>query len=342
MRGSIVEPSTREPARSSSVDLSARESDMSTPRVSVIIPFHDSESFLDESIRSVVEQTFTDWELLLVDDRSSDASASIARGYATRDQGRIRCLEHEGRANRGVSASRNLGLRHARGEYVAFLDADDVWLPRKLEEQVLYMEQHPAAGLVYGRIGYWYSWTGDRGNANRDFEADMGVPSETLFTPPALAAAVIEGTARAPLPSDALLRGELLRTIGGFEEDRRFSIYEDRVFFVRVELAAAAYVADRCWVRYRQHELSSSATIDRGRRRAEARLAFLQWLERYLRANGYRGTAMWRSARQQAFAYQHPTVARAFGLLGGLPSRTGRRIARTAASAFRLAKSFRI
>ena len=106
------------------------------PRVSVIMPFLDSARFIAESVESVRAQTYQAWELLLCDDGSSDASTEIARRFAAADPERIRWAEHEGHANRGASAARNLGLSLARGDYVAFLDADDVWLPRKLEEQV--------------------------------------------------------------------------------------------------------------------------------------------------------------------------------------------------------------
>ncbi|HEX8089705.1 MAG TPA: glycosyltransferase family 2 protein, partial [Blastocatellia bacterium] len=95
--------------------------------VSVIIIFLNAEEFIAEAIESVFDQTYSDWELLLVDDGSTDASAEIALRYAAGYRGRVRYLEHEGHQNRGMSASRNLGIASARGEFVAFLDADDVW-----------------------------------------------------------------------------------------------------------------------------------------------------------------------------------------------------------------------
>src|SRR4051812_27035882 len=110
--------------------------------VSVITIFLDGERFLAEAVDSLLAQTYADWELLLVDDGSSDGSTAIARAYAAGRPERIRYLEHEGHANLGMSASRNLGLQHARGEYVAFLDADDVYRPEKLERQVALLQAH--------------------------------------------------------------------------------------------------------------------------------------------------------------------------------------------------------
>src|SRR5690349_17341742 len=87
------------------------------PRVSVICIFFEAQRYFAEAIDSVLAQDFDDFELLLVDDGSSDASSEIAKGYARLQPERVRFLEHPNHANRGMSATRNLGLRHARGEY---------------------------------------------------------------------------------------------------------------------------------------------------------------------------------------------------------------------------------
>src|SRR5919198_1004258 len=105
------------------------------PLVSAIIIFLNAERFIQEAIESVFAQTYDAWELLLVDDGSTDGSTAIARRYAEQHPGKVRYLEHNGHQNRGKSASRNLAIRNCTGEYIAFLDADDVWLPRKLEQQ---------------------------------------------------------------------------------------------------------------------------------------------------------------------------------------------------------------
>jgi len=130
------------------------------PLVSVVTIFLNGERFLDEAIQSVFVQRYPRWELLLVDDGSSDGSSAIGRGYAQREPARVRYFEHPGHRNLGMSASRNLGLHHARGEYLALLDADDVWLPEKLERQVAILEAHPEVALLYGAPLYWFGWTG--------------------------------------------------------------------------------------------------------------------------------------------------------------------------------------
>jgi len=120
------------------------------PLISGIMIFFNPGKFIEEAIASVVDQTYDNWELLLVDDGSSDESTAIALEYAQKYPDKIRYLEHEGHQNRGMSATRNLGIRNAQGEYLAFLDSDDVWSPRKLEEQLAILEAHPTAALVFG------------------------------------------------------------------------------------------------------------------------------------------------------------------------------------------------
>ena len=136
--------------------------------VSVIIPFLNAEKFLQETMASVFAQTYENWQLLLVDDGSSDASAEIARQCAKEHPGKVYYFDHDEHQNRGVCFSRNLGVRKAEGEYVALCDADDVWLPHKLERQVAILRAHPAAGLVFGVSQYWVSWTGKPEDLNGD------------------------------------------------------------------------------------------------------------------------------------------------------------------------------
>ena len=138
------------------------------PLVSIVLIFLNEERFLEEAIQSVLSQTFNDWELLLVDDGSTDTSSAIAQRYAEQMSGKVRYFDHPAHANRGMSASRNLGIRNAHGKYVAPFDGDDVWLPKKLEEQVAILESHPEAALVYGPLRLWYSWTGRPEDARRD------------------------------------------------------------------------------------------------------------------------------------------------------------------------------
>lgn len=250
------------------------------PTVSVILPFLDEERFLEEAVRSVTEQTHADWELLLVDDGSGDRSRDIARALATKFPERIRCLEHEGRANRGLSASRNLGVAHARGRYVAFIDADDVWVPEKLGEQVAILEANPMASMVVGATRYWHGWTGDPADACRDEVVVLDGPKDVLVRPPFLLFVAPFGPGITPSMSNFLARRELFDAIGGFEESFT-GMREDMVFFVKVFHQEYVYSSSRCWDWYRQRATSiSNAPTTRGARRA-ATSEFHRWVIRY-------------------------------------------------------------
>ena len=250
--------------------------------VSVIIIFLDGAPFIEEAIRSVVEQTFRQWELVLVDDGSSDGSSDIARRWAERDPRRVRYIDHPGHANLGMSASRNRGIAAARGCYIAFLDADDVWLPDKLDQQVAILEAAPTAGMVVGVPLLWYSWTGLPQHAGADKRAGAPTTHERLVEPPHLLIAALAGSAPSIWPSDVLMRREAVQAVGGFEECFR-GMYEDQAFFSKLLLQSAAHVSTQTWLKYRQHENSFSSAAKRRGQRFATRRYYLTWLRQYLR-----------------------------------------------------------
>ena len=112
--------------------------------VSIIMPSYNTGRFIEETVRSVLSQTYTDWELIIVDDCSTDDTDAVA---ATFTDPRIRYLKNE--KNSGAAVSRNRALREAKGKWIAFLDSDDLWLPEKLEKQIAFMKEN----------GYAFSYT---------------------------------------------------------------------------------------------------------------------------------------------------------------------------------------
>ncbi|HLY43023.1 MAG TPA: glycosyltransferase family 2 protein [Terracidiphilus sp.] len=119
--------------------------------VSIVMPTYNCENSLSASIRSVQAQTCRDWELVIVDDASSDASLEIARRFAIEDK-RIRVLPLS--QNGGAARARNAAINAARGQYLAFLDSDDLWLPQKLAVQVEFLKSHNA-GFCFGSYCRW-------------------------------------------------------------------------------------------------------------------------------------------------------------------------------------------
>lgn len=257
------------------------------PKVSVIMIFLDAEAHVEEAIASVFAQTLDDWELLLVDDGSSDRSSSISRCYADAYPGRVRYLTHPGAVNRGMSASRNLGLREARGSCVAFLDSDDVWLPERLERHVLLLEVHPEVAMVYGPSLYWYSWTGNPADRVRDYVRDIGVEAGSVVEPPRLMTLVLNTNGGvAPCICSLTARRDAVVGVGGGEE-RFTGGYEDQVLIAKICLSFPVMTTGDCLDKYRQHPRSFSVTTDGGgtyaRPNASTRL-FLEWLDGYLDA----------------------------------------------------------
>lgn len=114
--------------------------------VSVVMPMHNSAAFLSEAVESVLAQTYTNWELLIVDDASTDNSVEIANRYAEADE-RIHVF-HNTNHIKMPSAPRNVGTQEAKGRFIAFLDSDDIWFPEKLEQQLPLFEDSLTA-IVY-------------------------------------------------------------------------------------------------------------------------------------------------------------------------------------------------
>jgi glycosyltransferase involved in cell wall biosynthesis len=286
-------------------DFRAKAPMKSDPTVSVIMPFHNTPpAFLREAIDSILQQTYSNWQLLLVDDGSAGECVTVARDYAARYPGQVCYLEHDGRHNQGMSASRNLGIAHATGQYLAFLDADDVWLPHTIIELVATIEGQPTAAMVYGNTEYWYSWTGREADRRRDRQPELGVEPDTLVKPPALVPRFLTGSAAVPCPCSLMIRRHVVETLGGFEAAFR-NLYEDQVFYVKVCLHAPVYVAARTWGRYRQHAGMSTSAALNSDEAIRARLIFLRWVESYLREHGIQAAEVWHHLRQQLWLYGH-------------------------------------
>lgn len=127
--------------------------------VSVITPAYNASEYIGETIKSVLDQSYTNWEMLIVDDCSSDNTREIVRGYLEKDS-RIKLIEHS--ENGGVSAARNTALKEAKGDYVAFLDSDDMWHKEKLLKQLAFMEENQYV-LTYTGYQKYLSLTKEKG-----------------------------------------------------------------------------------------------------------------------------------------------------------------------------------
>jgi glycosyltransferase involved in cell wall biosynthesis len=283
------------------------------PLVSVVLIFFNAEKFIGQAIESVLSQTYRNWELLLVDDGSTDASSVIAGRYAFESPDKIRYLQHPGHANRGAPASRNFGMSRACGELIALLDADDVWLPHKLERQVSILQENEAAAVVFGRPIYWFSWTGRAEDRLADVSPRPGLPLNRVAMPPEpLLHSYPLSAGSAPCPSDLLFRRSLFDQSLNFEESFHgpLQLYEDQVFLTKVYLQAPVYVADECWLLYRQHDTSCIATTRRVGAYDRVRQHYLDWLSKYLRTSGFIDPRVRKALRTARSSYDHPVRER--------------------------------
>jgi glycosyltransferase involved in cell wall biosynthesis len=259
---------------------------LATPAVSVITIFRDEERFLAEAIESVLAQTLPDWELLLVDDGSTDRSRTIARAYAERRPGQVRYLEHPGHANMGMSASRNLGMVAAKGRYLSFLDGDDVFLPQRLERHVNTLDAMPWVDMVQSDVIHWHSWVAPQEREEEDYIRPAVSQVDRVLRPPLALWTVGVVPELYPGICSLTIRRDAALELGGFEAAFR-SLYEDQVFLTKVYASKTVYVIEDYLARYRMHPESTVERAKRSRHEAggewqSQEQAFLTWREGYL------------------------------------------------------------
>jgi glycosyltransferase involved in cell wall biosynthesis len=185
--------------------------------VSVILPVYNSERYISEALLSVLRQSYRDCEVIVIDDGSSDRTGAIVKGIEAKAPTRIRYLFQR---NRGAGAARNTGIKNARGRYLAFLDADDVWLSEKLKRQVELLRKDPATGMVYCD-NYFIGPDGNEVKGyRRMIELYSGSIALQLFNHYLI------------ITSSALLRKECVEKVGGFRED--LTVGEDYDLFLRI------------------------------------------------------------------------------------------------------------
>ncbi|MGY3238653.1 glycosyltransferase involved in cell wall biosynthesis [Bradyrhizobium sp. USDA 4448] len=247
------------------------------PIISVITPFLNLERYLSAAIESVRGQTFVDWEMILVDDGSSDQSVEIAAAAASEDP-RIRLVRSNGR---GAAAARNTGLRIGSGRFITFLDGDDLFEPEKFEKDLEAFKAHPQAMLTYGPTLWWFPDA-----PSQNWVEEMSGESGRLHMPPGLLdKVVLRQRSQVPCICAIMVRREALKCVGGFDES--FQLYEDQTLLVKLLLRYPTFVTNTPTSRYRQHADSTSARAtaagDYDRMKPHsARISFLEWANTYI------------------------------------------------------------
>ena len=231
------------------VDLSgssegARRSGQGRPAVSIVLPTYNREALIGRSIRSVLEQTFADFELIVVDDGSTDATTEELTRLAHGDR-RIRYLRLD--ENRGAAAARNVGIRHAMGPFIAFQDSDDEWLPVKLERHMrVFATCGPDVGVVYSDMDRILSDGTVQYHRSPDIAPGVLIDPGTGFYQ----------VCKLGIQS-AVIRSECFARAGGFNED--FPVLEDLELFLRLSQRYGFHHLHEPLVRYYEtHGLSKN------------------------------------------------------------------------------------
>lgn len=229
------------------------------PRVTVLMCSYQSERFVNEAIASVVAQDFDDWELVVVDDGSTDSTSSILSRWAEREP-RIVLVTHA--INRGTAQASNRGLAIARGEYVARLDADDVWLPGHLREQVRLLDRNPDVMLVSSAYEV-IDWRGRR------------VGKIMRAAPSAVTQYLLHFSNYIGGNSQVMFRRDAVCALGGY--DTAFDLCQDYDLWTRLMRAGQFVVTRTIGMRYRLHGRQASVL-----RRAQQRKNILRVARRMM------------------------------------------------------------
>ena len=214
------------------MDLAEENGNM--PRVSVVIPTYNRRDYVQAAIDSVLAQTVTDYEVIVVDDGSTDRTGdALSARYGER-------IRYVWQKNQGESRARNKGIDLARGEYVAFLDSDDLWLPQKLARQVTVLEAKPDMVLVFASFGEIDERGAPLANPlpEERIRVDLELPSLCLHN--------MVGS-----PSNVMVRTEALKQVGGFDAAIQYG--EDRELWLRLRLQGPFAYIDEPLASIRHH-----------------------------------------------------------------------------------------
>ena len=214
------------------------------PRVSIVIPTFNMQDHLGETLASIRAQTFGSYEVIVVDDCSTDGTADVAQQFATEDS-RFRYVRLDRNSNR-PAVPRNRGIEEARGEYVAFLDHDDTWLPWKLERQVAILDARPDVALVHS-----YLW---------DFTPRSRLRGLVYLPNPYRRRATHEVLLEHNVVqcSSAVVRAEVLRSVKGFDERIELRTVEDYHLWTRIAERHRILYLSEVQGHYRWSRLSAS------------------------------------------------------------------------------------
>jgi glycosyltransferase involved in cell wall biosynthesis len=270
----------------------------SNPLFSIVMPMFQGEAYLNEAVQSVLAQTVGDWELLIIDDASTDRSPDMVKAFSEQDP-RVRLLQQEQRL--GANAARNRGLREARGRYIALLDVDDLCLPQRLERQRDFLQARPDVGLLGSSAIFIH--------ADATYHSTVRVPE----TDEPIRWHEMTSRSTSFLNSSCVMRRAVLDQHEIRYDESLSSAQDKRMWFEVLGHSRGANLAEPL-IRYRKHDQSITATR-RGEQRTNAEAVCRAWMERTL------GEPVDPDLAARMLAWRRPTKAEdlpAWGLCGRL------------------------
>jgi glycosyltransferase involved in cell wall biosynthesis len=225
------------------------------PKVSVIIPTYNRSDYILEAVESILIQTYRDFEIIIIDDGSTDDTRDVLSAQI--EAGTIRYIYQE---NRSKSAARNHGIRQAKGEYIAFLDSDDLFTPTKLAKQVVFLDEHPDIGFVHS----WYSKFDDTGN-------HLGTRDTSRYTGWVYPEILLSWSVLMAVPC-MMMRKDVLEAVDGFDENQKWG--EDLDIWRRITKRYPIDLVPEALTKVRVHPGNLS----------KSKAKPIVWFEDYLRA----------------------------------------------------------
>lgn len=239
-----------------------------SPKVSVCIPAYNHEKFIGPCLKSMLDQTMPDFEVLIADDCSSDDTVAAAQPYF--DQ-RFRLFRHE--KNGGVSKATNTCIDHARGEYICIVGSDDIFEPQKLQQQISYLNREPRVGLVFSVV----TTIDEHGSPSKGWASDQEI-SEINKAQEGWLAEFFLGKNRLFAPS-VMMRKQVVDRVGKFDE--RLLQTQDLDYWIRASMTFALHVLSEPLVRYRVHSNQANLSSNTPEKKARIFWELSKVMQRY-------------------------------------------------------------
>lgn len=225
------------------------------PKVSVVIPAYNSSPFIAATLRSALDQTYDNYEIIVVDDGSTDDTLQVVNSFVSSSCDLVgKPIRILSKSNGGPASARNLAIRNSTGKYIAFLDGDDMWMPDKLAEQVEFLERHPEVGMVYAEAIVF-----SEQNGQKEFRETIGYTGETSFCHLLLGDHIPNST--------VMIRRECVDKIGWLNESRELVAVEDYEYWLRLARSFPLKGIAKPMAYYRVHAnnlMGDGENIERG------------------------------------------------------------------------------